>query len=58
MRHIVLIAVCVGVLWGFDSLLFKGRYRMEMAEDIHSAALKFNQRVDDWLSPLRFPARG
>jgi hypothetical protein len=58
MRHILLIAVCVGVLWGFDSLEFDGRYRREIAEDTNSAALKFDQGVDNWLSSLRLLGRG
>jgi hypothetical protein len=58
MRHIVLIAVCVGVLWGFDSLVFEGRYRMKVAEDMNSAALKFNRSVDGLLGSLRLTRRG
>jgi hypothetical protein len=58
MRHILLIAVCVGVLWGFDSAFFDGRYRAEITEDMNRAALKFNQGVDSWLSSLRLPVHG
>jgi hypothetical protein len=58
MRHILLIAVCVGVFCGFDSLEFDGRYRREIAEDVSSAALKFNQGVDSWLSSLRLTVGG
>jgi hypothetical protein len=50
MRHIVFIAVCVGVLWSFDWAFFDGRYRREVAEEMNSAALKFDQDVDNWLS--------
>jgi hypothetical protein len=58
MRRIVFIAVCVGVLRGFDSLVFNGRYRTKIAEETNSAALKFNRSVDGWLDRLRFPLRG
>jgi hypothetical protein len=58
MRHIAFIAVCVGVLWAFDSAFFDGRYRIEIAEDMNHAALKFNQGVDSWLRSLRLPVRG
>jgi hypothetical protein len=58
MRRIVFVAVCVGVLWGFDSLVFNGRYRTKIAEETNSAALKFNRNVDGWLGRLRFPVRG
>jgi hypothetical protein len=58
MRRIVFIAVCVGVLWGFDSLVFNGRYRTKIAEETNSTALKFNRSVDGWLDRLRFPLRG
>jgi hypothetical protein len=58
MRRILFIAVCVGVLWGFDSLVFDGRYRTRIAEETNSAALKFNRSVDSWLGLLRLPVRG